>query len=129
MVRAALRDIGHWVVGDGDERISRPVGLLTGRASLGGLGRPAAEVLEDAPYHARVVDQRDHAHRAVTFWTDERIGFVDLAHEPCPGGFGAAGEPACGFEICCGLGHRGLFFERVERLRPFAARAVEYHPT
>jgi len=42
-------------------------------------------VLQDAPHHRRIVDQRDDAHRAVTFLTFERIGFVDLADEPRPG--------------------------------------------
>ena len=79
-------------------------GASPGGPPLGVRGRPAPEVLEDAPHHARIVDQRDHAHRACTFGTDEPIGFADLADEPCPGCLGAAGEPACGFEICCGLG-------------------------
>jgi hypothetical protein len=43
-------------------------------------------VLENAPNHARIVDQRDHAHWCVTFSTHERIGFVDFADESRPGG-------------------------------------------
>jgi len=82
-------------------------------------------VIEDAPHHARIVDQGDHAHWAAVitsaFWTYERIGFVDLANKPRPGGLGAGGELAHVFDVCWGLGHGVL---RLERLRAFTARAV-----
>ena len=42
----------------------------------------AAQMPEDAPHHRRVADQRDQAHWTVTFWTHERIGFVDFADDP-----------------------------------------------
>ena len=41
--------------------------------------RPAAEVLEDAPHHGRIVDQRDHAHWTFAFLAYQWISFVDLA--------------------------------------------------
>jgi len=92
--RTALRDIGDRVVGDGDDRVSRPVGRLRGWSPLGGLGRPAPQVIEDAPHHGRIVDQRDHAHWVFALGTYERVGLVDLADEPRPGGLGAGGELA-----------------------------------
>ena len=100
--RAALRDVGNFVVGEGDDRVSRPVGRLRGRASLCGVGRPAPQVLEDAPHHARIVDQGDQSHRPA-FYTSARralqgIGFVHLADEPRPGGPGAGGELAHVFD-------------------------------
>ena len=80
------RDVGDRMVGDGVDRVWRPFGRLSGRASLGGLGRSASEVLEDAPHHARVVDQRVHAHGSFAFGTNPGIGFVDFADEPRPQG-------------------------------------------
>ena len=63
---------GHASGGNGGERSIR-------------LGLPQSQVLEDAPHHRRVLDQRDDAHRVVTFRAFERIGFVDLADHPRPG--------------------------------------------
>ena len=121
----ALRDIGDRVVGDGNDRVSRPVVGLRGRAALGGLGRPAFEVIENAPHHSLIVDQRDHAHRPAVITSAlrayERIGFVHFADEPCPRRLGARGELAHR-RIGCRGRYRGLL--RLERLRAFTARAV-----
>ncbi len=40
-----------------------PLGGWRGRTRPGGLGRPASQVIEDAPYDMRIVDQRDDPHR------------------------------------------------------------------
>ena len=55
--RISGRDIGHGVIHDGDDHISRPVGGFFGRTALGGLGRPTAEMLEDAPCGAKRADR------------------------------------------------------------------------
>jgi len=81
----ALRDIGEWVIREGGDGVRRPVGVRHGRAALARLGLPASQVLEDAPYDARIVDQGDHAHRPFTFRTFERICLVHLSNEPRPG--------------------------------------------
>jgi hypothetical protein len=43
-------------------------------------------VLEDVPDDARILDQHDDTHRALARRAPQRIGFVDLADEPDPGG-------------------------------------------
>ena len=73
-----LRDVGDGVVGHWQDAIHRPCLSGQRRGALHRCGLPQPQVLEDAPHHGRVVDQREDAHRAVTFRTFERIGFVDL---------------------------------------------------
>jgi hypothetical protein len=48
--RLALRDVGDWVVGEGDDRAGWPVNGLRGRSPLDGQRRPASQMLEDAPH-------------------------------------------------------------------------------
>lgn len=87
-LRAALRDVGDRVIGDGDDRVSRPVGRLRGRAPLGGLGHPAPEVFEDAPHHAWIVHRQtscrwltDHLHLETPFSLREKGGDEGRAPE------------------------------------------------
>jgi hypothetical protein len=54
--RAALRDVGDWLVREGNDGVRWPLGRGGRWASLGRLGRPAPQ---DAPCSARVVDERN----------------------------------------------------------------------
>lgn len=47
-------ETGSTPVGEGDDRVRRPAGSLRGRAPLRGLGRPAAQVLEDTLHQVRL---------------------------------------------------------------------------
>ena len=57
--RAVLRDVGERVIREGNDCVCRPLGVRHGRAALARVGPPAPQVLEDAPYDARIVDQGD----------------------------------------------------------------------
>jgi len=56
------------------------------RTSLGGERRPQSEVIEDAPDDSRILDQSDDPHRPLAPGALQRIGLVDLADQPRPGG-------------------------------------------
>ena len=60
--RALLRDVGNRVVGQGDERVRRPVTSAYRRTRRARLGPPQPQVLENTPDEARVVDQGDDSH-------------------------------------------------------------------
>ena len=49
--RVVLSDVRNGVIGEGNDGVGWPLGSLHGRASRGGLGHPASQVLEDAPHH------------------------------------------------------------------------------
>ncbi len=101
-----LRDVGQRVIRQGDDGVRRPLRGGRGRTRPGGLGRPPSEVMENAPYDRRIVDEGDDAHRPLAPWTLQRIGFIDFANQPRPGRLGARGECAHGINGCRARGRR-----------------------
>ena len=82
-----LRDVGHRVMGQGDERAHRPVAGSCWRPRRARLGRPQPQVRENAPDDARVLDQGDDSPEPLALRTLQGIGLVDFADEARPGGF------------------------------------------
>jgi hypothetical protein len=80
-----LRDVGHRVIGQGDERVHRLVARSCWRPRRARLGRSQPQVLENAPDDARVVDQGDDWHEPLALRTLQGIGLVDFADEARPG--------------------------------------------
>jgi hypothetical protein len=119
--RAALRDVGDRMVREGNDGVRRPLGRGPWWASLGRLGCPAPQVLQDAPCHAWIVDERNDPHRPLAARTLERIDLVELANEPRPSGLGTRGELARRFDGCGGRPRR-IFVP--QRLRPLAPGPV-----
>ena len=51
---------------------------------------PEPQVREDRSHHRRILDQRNHPHRALALAAHERVSFVDFADQPRPGQLRAA---------------------------------------
>ena len=85
-LRAALRDIGHVMVGEMKDRVCQLVGSLRRRAVLGRFGSPAAQVIEDAADDLRIVNQRDDTHRRLDSVAAARVSAprtaACFAHSP-----------------------------------------------
>ena len=75
------RMIGQWQAG-----IPGPTRGTGRRTSLGGERRPQSEVIEDAPDDSRILDQSDDPHRPLALGALQRVGLIDLADQPRPGG-------------------------------------------
>jgi len=75
-------DVGDRMIGERQADVGRPSVVADGRTSLGRLGRPEPQVLENAPHDVCILDQGDDPHRPLALRAFERIGFVDLANEP-----------------------------------------------